>query len=428
VSQGYTALLAGGCVRDMLLGRVPKDFDVATTARPEQVRAVFGKRSTLEVGASFGVILVRGSAEGGDVEVATFRREGTYSDGRHPDAVEFCSPEEDARRRDFTINGIFFDPIAETVHDFVDGRADLARNVLRAIGTPRERMIEDKLRMLRAVRFAAGLGFEVDPATADAIRGMASQLSVVSAERIAQELRRMLSVPSRARALSLCRELELLAPIFPDLANWVGSETVWSILVRTLDYLDEGLFTTSLAAICHAAVSGMNGICVSPVVQAVAPQADRQSDQLAKLVAARLSLSNDELAETAWLARSSRHIGTVMQQTLADRKRLLGHPCSLQLLDLFRAQLLARDADLSSWTFCRSYLAQTPSDVLVPTPLVTGEDLIERGQRPGPKFKGWLATVFEAQLNEKVNDRAAAIRLLDQLLVDDVEVPGQQTN
>jgi poly(A) polymerase len=412
----------------MLLQRVPKDFDVATTARPEQVRAVFGKRSTLEVGASFGVVLVRGSVEGSDVEVATFRKEGTYSDGRHPDAVEFCSPEEDAHRRDFTINGMFFDPITETVHDFVEGRDDLARRVLRAIGKPRERMNEDKLRMLRAVRFAAGLGFEVDLATADAIRSMASQLSVVSAERIAQELRRMLSAPSRAKALSLCRELDLLSPIFPDLAHLVSSETSWLPLIRTLEHLDEGLFTTSLAAICSAALNEVYGTNGLPAPQAVDPQLNRQSDQLVRSVAARLSLSNDELADTTWLAQSSRQIETVMLQSLASQKRLLGHSCALQLLDLFRAQLLARDSDLSAWEYCRLYLAQTPSEVLVPMPLVTGQDLIERGQRPGPQFKVWLATVFEAQLNEVVHNRTAAIQLLDQLLAADLNAPGRQTN
>ena len=219
-AAGHTALLAGGCVRDLLLGREPKDFDVATTARPEQVRDLFGHRRTLAVGASFGVIVVvppRGS-EAGQVEVATFRTEGPYQDGRRPESVAFCTPEEDAQRRDFTINGMFYDPVEARVLDFVGGEADLAARVLRAIGDPHARMREDKLRMLRAVRFAATLDFMLDEVTAAAVREMAHEIVVVSHERIAQELRRMLVDTHRRRAVELCDSVGLLSVILPEVA------------------------------------------------------------------------------------------------------------------------------------------------------------------------------------------------------------------
>ncbi|MBL9124924.1 MAG: CCA tRNA nucleotidyltransferase, partial [Planctomycetaceae bacterium] len=185
VEAGYIAYWAGGCVRDQLLGRIPKDYDVATNAAPDQVRQIFGRRRTHAVGAAFGVITVAGPPGAGHVEVATFRRDLAYSDGRRPDAVEYSSPVEDASRRDFTINGLFFDPLAAQIIDFVGGQADLERGVIRAIGDPAARIVEDKLRMLRAVRFAATFGFELEPETRAAVAAPAAELPVVSAERIA---------------------------------------------------------------------------------------------------------------------------------------------------------------------------------------------------------------------------------------------------
>src|SRR5262245_37039879 len=200
---GFVALWAGGCVRDYLLGHPPDDYDVATSARPEQVRELFGPRRTRAVGASFGVMLVHAPQHSGahDVEVATFRTEGPYLDGRRPEHVTFATAEEDAQRRDFTINGMFFDPVAETVLDYVGGRGDLERHLVRAIGDPRARLGDDKLRMLRAVRITARFDFALDEATAKAIREMAGEILVVSQERIAQELKKMLVHQRRARAV-----------------------------------------------------------------------------------------------------------------------------------------------------------------------------------------------------------------------------------
>ena len=200
------------------MGRVPQDYDVATDGRPEAVRELFGRRRTLAVGASFGVIVVVGSKKSGNIEVATFRTEGPYADGRRPEHVVFSTPEEDAQRRDFTINGMFYDPVAEKVYDYVGGEKDLAAGIVRAIGNPSDRMSEDKLRLLRAVRFAATLEFALEAATADAVRAQAREIRVVSAERITQELRKMLVDLHRRRAMELARQLELLAEIVPELA------------------------------------------------------------------------------------------------------------------------------------------------------------------------------------------------------------------
>ncbi|MEX0586183.1 MAG: CCA tRNA nucleotidyltransferase, partial [Pirellulales bacterium] len=190
---GHEALWAGGCVRDQLLGLAPKDYDVATNATPDQIREVFGRRRTLPIGAAFGVITVLGPRSAGQIEVATFRTDATYSDGRHPDSVTFTNAEHDAQRRDFTINGLFFDPVANEVVDYIGGQQDLETRILRAIGDPRLRLREDKLRMLRAVRFAASFGFQIEPATLQAIQEMAPEVTTVSAERIGMEIRRMLT-------------------------------------------------------------------------------------------------------------------------------------------------------------------------------------------------------------------------------------------
>ena len=206
-SVGFEALWAGGCVRDQILGIQPQDYDVATNATPDQIRGLFGKNKTLAIGAAFGVITVLGPKTAGQVEVATFRKDGGYSDGRRPDSVEFTDAKEDALRRDFTINGMFIDPTTDQLIDYVNGEDDLSKRIIRAIGTPEDRIQEDKLRMLRAVRFAATYEFEIEPATMLAIQNAATDISVVSGERIGTEMRRMLAHPNRATAISLLWKL-----------------------------------------------------------------------------------------------------------------------------------------------------------------------------------------------------------------------------
>jgi poly(A) polymerase len=220
--EGYESLWAGGCVRDQLLGKSPKDYDVASTATPDDVIRIFGRRRTVAVGASFGVVMVLGPDKAaGQIEVATFRSDGEYLDGRRPSSVSFCRPEEDAHRRDFTINGMFFDPLEEKFIDYVGGLDDLAAGIVRAIGDPAARFTEDKLRMLRAVRFTATFGFQLDAATAAAVRQLRHEICQVSEERVTQELKRMLAHVSRELSFRLLHESGLLAEILPEI---FGSE------------------------------------------------------------------------------------------------------------------------------------------------------------------------------------------------------------
>ncbi|MDZ4685900.1 MAG: CCA tRNA nucleotidyltransferase [Planctomycetaceae bacterium] len=381
---GFVAYFAGGCVRDLLLGRAAKDYDVATSARPEQVRELFGQRKTLAVGESFGVIVVLGPRAAGQVEVATFRTDLEYTDGRRPDRVEFCSPEEDAQRRDFTINGMFYDPVDSRVLDFVGGEHDLAAGVIRAIGDPHARMTEDKLRMLRAVRFTATLEFQLDAATADAIRKMADQLHVVSAERIAQELRKMLVDPHRRRAIELCDDVRLLTVIFPELRD----RTAWERTLAMLSLLPAPAFELAFAVLLHMLPAAtVHAIC------------------------RRLKLSNDESNRITWLVGQQNALREAATMSLARVKRLLSHPDRDDLLQLARAALLAAEADLHPMLFCEEFLARTPAAELNPPPLITGDDLIHLGLRPGPRFKELLDTIRDAQLNREIatNDEALAL-------------------
>lgn len=409
------ALWNGGCVRDLLMGRVPKDYDVATDARPEAVRNLFGQRRTLAVGASFGVIIVLGSKEAGNIEVATFRTEGPYLDGRRPEHVDFAGPEDDARRRDFTINGMFYDPLSEQVHDYVGGEKDLAAGVVRAIGRPADRMAEDKLRMLRAVRFAATLEFQLDGPTADAVRAMAPEIHVVSAERIAQELKRMLVDPHRRRAMELARDTQLLLEILPELrpvlddaANLGGegdAKSPWEISLRRLRLLEEPRFELAAAALL-ASVPEIG----------VALSAGRKEPRVARGVCKRLRLSNQETDSIEWLLTNLGDVFASATKSLAQLKRMLAHPDARDLLALGRADRLAAEEDLSGVMHCEELLQRTPPEKLDPPPFVTGDDLIARGLPPGKRIREILDTIREAQLNEELTEKEEAFRLADQLI------------
>ncbi len=406
--SGFTALWAGGCVRDHLLDKTPKDYDVATNATPKQVRKIFAKLKTLDVGASFGVIIVVGPRGAGEVEVATFRSDGSYTDGRRPDSVTFSTPEEDAQRRDFTINGMFLDPLEHKVLDYVGGERDLSQGYIRAIGDPHDRMREDKLRMLRAVRFTAHLEFGLARATKAAVTEMASEIHVVSAERIAAELRRMLTDQHRHVAIELADEVGLLREILPEVVGLrsgveerepgkVRSETERptpraeliqsasrSPRLSALRLLQEPSFELAFAVLLLG-VSNVEVIC------------------------RRLKLSNDELEKTAWLVRQQEALREADKLSLAKLKRLLAHPFRDDLLALTRATLLAEQGDLHPVLFCERFVETTPPDILNPPPLVTGNDLIELGLRPGPRFKQLLDEVRDAQLSGELTDRTAAL-------------------
>ena len=384
---GHIALFAGGCVRDLLLGRQSNDFDVATTATPDDVRTLFGHRRTLAVGASFGVIVVIGPPEIGHVEVATFRTDIDYVDGRRPERIAFCSPEEDARRRDFTINGMFFDPIDERVIDYVGGEADLRARLVRAIGDPHDRMREDKLRMLRAVRFTSILDFTLDPITADAVRQMSSELIVVSAERIAQELKKMLLDRSRRRAIELASDMQILRIILPEL-DALQKQSDWMITLKRLEVLEQPAFELAMAALLKSL----------------------ESKSIVNKICRRLKLSNDECDRICWLVEHQRDLDDAPTLSLALLKRRLAHPYRDDLLALMQADRTATGSDQASHDFCCEYLRQTPYEVLDPVPLVTGDDLVAMGLRPGPRFKQVLETIRDAQLNLELADRDEAMK------------------
>ena len=385
-AAGHIALFAGGCVRDSLLGREAKDYDIATTARPEQVRKLFGHRRTLAVGASFGVIMVLAPQGGGQVEVATFRTEGPYLDGRRPESVAFCTPEEDARRRDFTINGMFFDPVEQRVLDFVCGEQDLNAKIVRAIGNPHERFREDKLRMLRAVRFTATLGFSLDPETADAIRAMASELIVVSSERIAQELKKMLLDPHRRRAIQLTEDVELIRVIFPELDS-VRRQSAWSLILRGLEVLRHPTFELAMALLLK----------------------ELRTQPNPRTICLRLRLSNDETDRITWLVAHQSDLDHAPALRLANLKQILAHRYRDDLLEMHRVQQLATSSPLDSYQFCVDFLRDTPPEVLDPVPFVTGDDLIAMGFKPGPRFKSILDTTRMAQLNLELLSRDEAL-------------------
>ncbi|MFP6618608.1 MAG: CCA tRNA nucleotidyltransferase [Pirellulaceae bacterium] len=387
---GYQAYWAGGCVRDEILGITPQDYDVATSAVPDQIEEVFHDRKTLVIGASFGVITVLGPRSAGQIEVATFRRDATYSDGRHPDHVSFTTAEEDASRRDFTINGMFFDPLENQVIDFVAGQADLERKLIRAIGDPQLRFAEDKLRILRAVRFAATFGFQVEAGTRAAIDRHAQELKVVSAERITVEMQRMLTHPGRSTAVQLLQETGLLAIIFPESeATQDGFMDRFQVALAGLDNLDTADFATALALLWSQLV----------------PTADRG---LTESVMRRMKLSNEAIKSITWMLDHEPQV--VQAETIAwpDLQRILIDPRIDHLLALAAARQQARQLPMTGIEACRQKQLLAP-EKLNPPPLLSGNDLQELGLPAGPLFREILEEVRNAQLMEQLQDKQQAL-------------------
>ena len=386
---GFVGYFAGGCVRDRLLGRSPKDFDVATSALPNEVRELFGHRRTLAIGASFGVITVLGPKPH-QVEVATFRNDGEYTDGRHPDGVTFSTAEEDAARRDFTINGMFFDPLENNVIDFVGGEADLQARVIRAIGSPLERIKEDRLRMLRAVRFAATYDFEIETETMKAVQSQAANLNAVSQERITAELQRMLAHPNRSRALSLLHESRLLPLTIAPVANLAESKSKrWQ---RLLSILESDAITRFVPAM--AAVLGTEGANLN--AQEVA-QAGRT-----------LKLSNEERKSLAWVVKHRQQIDDATQLKHSELQPLLIQSDVRHSLSLMRAVAEVDEIPNLAIKHCEQLLDQ-PQDRLDPPVLLRGNDLMSEGIKPGPQFAELLSGLRAAQLDGLVSNKAEAI-------------------
>jgi poly(A) polymerase len=427
-AAGYEALWAGGCVRDELLGLVPKDYDVATNARPEEVRQLF--RRTVAVGVSFGVIEVLGPPTAAGplkVQVATFRADVSYSDGRHPDAVVFSSAREDALRRDFTINGMFFDPLEGKLLDYVGGQEDLRARVLRAIGDPATRFAEDKLRLLRAVRIATRFGLALDPATAAALQAMADQIRVVSAERIAEELRRLLVDPQRARGVRLLDETGLAAALLPELLPMKGlpqgppaapTGDLWDHVLRVLDLLGPApSFPLALAALLHD-VGKPRTVGRTPDRYTFYYH-EHVGRRLAAEIGLRLKLSNAERERVEWLVEKHQFLCDVWQMRTSKLKVTLAHPGIRELLALHRADALASGRSTAHVDYCERLLQEWSQADLNPPPLVTGHDLVRHGLEPGPLFKRLLDAVREAQLEGTVTTPKQALELVDRLRAEE---------
>jgi len=410
---GHQAYLVGGCVRDLLLKRQPDDFDVATDATPDRVQELFP--GSIAVGARFGVVIV--VAEGAEVEVATFRSDIGYSDGRHPDRVVYSrTPEEDARRRDFTINGLLMDPQSGEVLDFVGGRADLAAGVIRAIGEPATRFAEDKLRMVRAVRFAARFGYAIAPATSAAIPPLAAEIRRVSAERLRDELTRLLIEGAARRGFELLEESGLLQSLLPEVARMKGVEQppqfhpegdVWIHTRMMLEGLTAGCATTLAWGVL------LHDVGKPPTFAPPSDPGERirfdghveVGARMAEEICRRLRFSNDDTEQIVALVANHLRFKDVFQMRLATLKRFVRLPRFEEHLELHRLDCLASHGNLEAYEFVRRFLAETPPDQVRPPRLISGEDLARMGLLPGPLFREILQTVEDGQLDGRLTSR-----------------------
>jgi poly(A) polymerase len=456
-AAGHEAYLAGGCVRDLLLGREPKDYDVATSATPDLVLKLF--KRTFAVGAHFGVVLVADGDDDGYVttEVATFRSDGAYSDGRHPDAVRYTkSAEEDVRRRDFTINGLLLDPdrlflqgtestthpsykdenvarvgrsaqdswvrddLRAAVIDYVGGLADLDAGVIRAIGRPEARFEEDRLRMLRGVRFAARFGFELEAGTAAAMRHLAAKIKAVSRERVRDELTKMLTEGRARRAFELLDQTGLLAEVLPEVARMKGVEQpaqfhpegdVWVHTLGLLDQLEAGCpLTLAWGALLHDVGK--------PPTFRRAPDRIRFDGHVEVGVAMgaeicrRFRFSNDETRQILSLVENHMRFADAARMKASTLKRFFRLEGFEEHLALHRMDCLAGSGNLEHWEFVRARWESMPEEAVRPRPLITGRELITAGYQPGAQFKEMLRAVEDAQLEGTIGTPEEALRLV----------------
>ena len=421
--QGYQAYLVGGCVRDLLLGREPGDYDIATDATPEQVMRIFPQ--TYAVGAQFGVVLVPMAEDpsvtsvvdqadvnhrrhrGKTVEVATFRSDIGYSDGRHPDQVRFSKdPRQDVQRRDFTINGLLLDPLKNEVLDFVGGRKDLDAGIIRAIGEPELRFAEDKLRMLRAVRFTARFGYSIEPQTFAAIEKLAPQIHQVSRERVRDELTKMLTEGQARRAFLLLDETGLLHELLPEIEAMKGIEQPpqfhpeGDVFVHTLLLLEKLRHSCPPTLAWGALLHDVG----KPPTFRVAPDRIRFDGhvdvgvKMAEEICRRLRFSNHDTDQILALVKNHMRFAHAMQMSEATFKKFVRMPRFQEHLELHRIDCESSHGDLTTYRFTREKIASMPPEAVRPRPLVSGDDLIVAGYVPGPKFKEILGAVEDKQL------------------------------
>jgi poly(A) polymerase len=414
---GHQAYLAGGCVRDLLMKREPADYDVATDATPERVQQLFPQ--SIAVGARFGVIIVTDDST--QVEVATFRSDVGYSDGRHPDRVVYASsPGEDVQRRDFTINGMLLDPASGEVLDFVGGRKDLDAKIIRAIGEPERRFAEDKLRMVRAVRFAARFGFTIEPATLAAIRKHARDVAQVSAERVRDELTKLLTEGQARRGFELLDETGLLEIVLPEIARTKGVEQPPQFHPEGDVWIHTRLMLERLAAGCSPTLAWgvlLHDVGKPPTFTPPGGPDERirfdghveVGAKMAEEICRRLRFSNDDTEQIVALVTHHLRFKDVPQMKDSTLKRFVRLPKFEEHLELHRLDCLASHGMLDNYEFAQRFLRETPPEQVRPPRLVTGEDLKALGYSPGPRFKEILTAVEDAQLEGQLKTREAAL-------------------
>ncbi len=408
---GHRALLAGGCVRDMLLGQTPKDWDIATDAAPDQVAALFAR--TLPVGAHFGICVV--VLEEGHYEVARFRRDGPYRDGRHPTSVEIADARADALRRDFTINGLFFDPAHREIIDYVGGRADIERGLLRAIGDPAARFAEDYLRLLRCVRFAARLDFAIEESTYAALRDQAPRIDAISPERIEDELTRLLTEGGIVRGLELLMDSGLLAVVLPEVAALRGVEQppefhpegdVWNHVQLVMAQLCDPPPELAWAALLH-------DIGKEPTFEVRDRIRFNRHDvvgaQMAEGICRRFRMSNARSARICELVAQHMRIRNVPDMRESKRRRFLRQEAFAQLLELHRADCMGCHRKMDLYEYCLAQLDDLGEEKLRPPPLLKGGDLLALGMESGPMVGRVLERLEDAQLEGTLHSREEAV-------------------
>jgi poly(A) polymerase len=414
-SEGFQAFLVGGCVRDLVMGLTPKDYDISTDATPEQVTQLFPE--SMGVGAQFGVMLVPHSE--GNVEVATFRSDGRYTDGRHPSEVRYSkTPQQDVLRRDFTINGLLYDPAKEQLLDYVGGQADIHARRVRAIGNPYERFSEDRLRMLRAVRFAARLAFTLDGGAAEAIRNQAAEIRQVSSERVRDEILKILTEGHSRQGFELLDATNLLQEVLPEVKRMQGvaqppefhpEGDVWVHTMMMLDGLRSPTPTLALGVLLHdvgkpPTFSVRERIRFDNHVEVGAKMAEE--------ILGRLRLPSRDTERVVELVRHHLRFMDFPRMRRSTQLRFLRLPGFAEHLELHRLDCLASHGDLSTYDMAKRLLEETPPETVRPAPLLRGDDLIAQGYPPGPIFKEILRAVEDAQLEGRVHNSAQALSLV----------------
>jgi poly(A) polymerase len=419
VEAGHQAVFAGGCVRDMLREVAPKDYDIATSAPPEVVQSIFPHSHA--VGAAFGVVVVH--SNGHNFEVATFRRDGGYSDGRRPDSVEFTDAEEDAKRRDFTVNGLFYDPLTKAVIDYVGGREDLKKRLLRAVGDARQRFSEDHLRMLRAVRFATVLDFEIEDTTWSAVRELAPKIRSVSAERIREELVRIFLHPRRVRGFDLLVDSGLMHEVLPEILDLKGCE-------QPPQWHPEGdVFTHTRIMLELLPPDTSLPLVLSVLFHDIAKPATFTRDETGRIrfnghdtrgaamteeILRRLKFPNDVIEPTVAAIENHMTFKDVQKMRTSTLKRFLARPTFEDEMELHRVDCMSSNGLTDNYEFLRARqeeFASTP-EPLIPRPFVSGHDLIAMGQQPGPRFRELLRDVQNLQLEGAITSREQALEWL----------------